>query len=174
MKITPKTKIKDITPVLTDELFQRILNAVEPVELETSVVEMTIDEYSDMVNDLPKFTEDNFLQPDMLVVVGFGRIKQLQRELDNLGSWLNKFKTPLSKDEKQASTGIEFPSQVASMLITVTEFFGLKSFKEAEQVKLCDYLLIYQHRQTQEMFQRNYNRLKEQQQKLNNVKHRSR
>lgn len=165
MKITYRTLIKDLLPFIDKESFEIILEKVDPQPLECSLLNMSIAEYSELIEDTERYIETNILHNETTVWLGFGRLKQLRIELDELDKWLKKFKVPTSKDEKQAAIGIEFPDNTANMLITVTEFFHLKSFAEAEQVKLCDYLLIYQHQQTQQLFQHNYNRLKEMQAK---------
>ena len=66
---------------------------------------------------------------------------------------------PQSKEEKAAAINIKFPDMIARMLLTVTQFFHLQSFKEAEEIKLADYLLIMQEQYSSAMYQRNYQKI---------------
>lgn len=69
---------------------------------------------------------------------------------------LEKLKTPQTPEQAQASIGtVEIPPQ-QNMLVFVREYFGLHSFKDAEQCTLNDYILARKDKYNQAVMQHNY------------------
>lgn len=90
--------------------------------------------------------------------------------MEQLMSWIKKFQVKQSMQEKNAAVNIQFPDFCSRILLTVTEYFNLKSFKEAEKVPLADYLLILQDQSTSIQYQRAYQRIIELEQKSKSKK----
>lgn len=161
MQITRRTKLKELLPLLADkERIDSVLEHIDEYPLKKDVISMTVGEFSEIVLEEEKFIS-SLMRPNERAYVALGRVKSYQRQMKQLMSWMKKFNVKQTADEKQAAIGIDFPDMCSRMLISVTEFFHLKSFKDAESVPLADYLLILQEQSTAIQYQRNYSRLME-------------
>lgn len=159
MQITKRTKLKHLLPLLADkERIDSVLEQIDEYPLKKDVISMTVGEFSEIVLEEEKFISD-LLRPNERVYKALGRLKNYKRQMKQLLDWIKKFNVKQSADEKQAAIGIDFPGMMSRMLLTVTQYFGLKSFKEAESVPLADWLLILQDQSTSIQYQRNYNKL---------------
>lgn len=164
MKITKKTKTSEILPLLTKEKLDSLLEQVEPVPLEKTLMSMTISDFDGVIND-----EDNFLMnlindnPEALVFLG--KLKSFRTQIDGLNSFFKRLEVKMSPEETAAAKGVMFPDIIQKMLLTCCQFFYLKSFEEAESCKVSDYMLIYQNEAASAQYQRNYQKIMEQKQK---------
>lgn len=159
MKITKRTKLREVIPLLINkERTDLLLEQVEEYPLKKDVLSMTVGEFSEIMLEEDKYIA-TILDPRERAYKALGRLKNYKRQMDQLMKWMKKFQIKQSADEKQASIGIDFPDMCSRMLLTVTEFFHLGSFKEAESVPLSDYLLILQDQSTGIQYQRNYSKL---------------
>lgn len=165
MLITKKTKTKHLLPLLnTQEKIDQVIEAMEPYPLKKEVLSMTIGEFSHVVLEEQEFIKE--LLSEKLAYKAFGRIKSFRIQMEQLSKWMKKLEVKQSQDEKAASIGVDFPDLIQRMLITVTKFFHLKSFDEAEKCSLSDYLLIFMDQASDVKFQRNYQKLLEMRQKV--------
>lgn len=159
MIITKRTRLRSVLPLLIDkQRVESVLDDVEEFPLKKDVLSMTVGEFSEIVLDEDKFVA-SILNPRERAYKALGRLKNYKRQMKQLMEWMKKFQIKQSADEKQAAIGIDFPDMCSRMLLTVTSYFGLKSFKEAESVPLADYLLILQDQSTSIIYQRNYSKL---------------
>lgn len=157
MLINHRTKTKDILPLLTKERIDEIMEQVPEVDLPKPIIEMTIGEFGDLVTDEETFIVNLFKEKRLLVALG--KLKSYKRQMNEITSFLKMYDIKQTKEEKQAAIGVVFPDLLAKILITVTRFFGLKSFDEAENVKLSAYLMIFQDESASLLYQRNYNNI---------------
>lgn len=166
MVITKKTKTKDIIPFLNAERMDTILSAVDEYQLEKPLLEMTISEFIECLDpEYPMmFLTEKYLYK------AFGRLKSFRRQLDDITRYLELNKTEPTADQKKAANGVVFPTFEENMLFTVTEYFHLKSFDEAENVKLSNYLLIAKKTSADAKYQYNWNKIMEYKQKTKNGK----
>lgn len=165
MQITKRTKLKHLLPLLADkERIDSVLEQIEEYPLKKDVISMTVGEFSEIVLDEEKFIA-SLLLPNERAYKALGRLKNYKRQMKQLLDWIKKFQVKQTQDERAAAQGIQFPDMCSRILIVVTEFFHLKSFKEAEDVPLADYLLILQEQSTSIQYQRAYNKLLELKQK---------
>lgn len=75
---------------------------------------------------------------------------------------LEKLQPPQTPEQAQAASGtVEIPPQ-QSMLIFVRDYFGLRSFAEAEQCTLNEYILAKKDKYNQAVMQHNYLNLQKQ------------
>lgn len=155
MLITRRTKTKEILPFLNDSTIQQILDAVDEVPLEKPLLEMTIAEFAETMEEdyVLSFLKEKYLWK------AFGKIKSLKRQTEEITKFLNMNNIKPSKDQESAAIGVVFPDMVEQMLIRVTEFFHLRSFDEAENVKLSNYLLIHQKDSSEAKFKHQWDRL---------------
>ena len=164
MRITKKTRTKDILPLLTKEKLDELLEKVEPVQLEKTLMGMSIAEFNDVIND-----EDGYLlnlinsNPEALVFLG--KLKSFRTQIDGLNNFFKRLEVKMSPEETAATKGVMFPDIIQKMLLTCCSFFHLKSFEEAESCKVSDYMLIYQNEAASAQYQRNYQKIMEQKQK---------
>lgn len=164
MLITRRTKTKDILPFLNDGTIQQILDAVDEVPLEKPLLEMTIAEFAETMEEdyVLRFLNEKYLWK------AFGKIKSLKRQTEEITKFLKMNDVKPSKDQEQAAIGVMFPDMVEQMLIRVTEFFHLKSFDEAENVKLSNYLLIQQKDSSEAKFRHQWDKITEMRNKQRN------
>lgn len=161
MQITKRTRLKELLPLLASkERIESVLDQIDEYPLKKDVLSMTIGEFSEIVLEEEKFIAA-IMRPNERAYIALGRLKNYRRQMKQLLDWIKKFNVKQSADEKQAAIGIDFPDMMSRMLLTVTEYFHLKSFKEAEDVPLADWLLIFQDQATSIKYQRNYSRLME-------------
>lgn len=166
MLITKKTKTKEVIPFLNKERVDLILDAVDEYPLDKPILEMTIAEFSECLSDeYPmKFLNEKYLYK------AFGKLKSFKRQLEEITKYMELNKIEPNSEQKQAASGVYFLSFEENLLYTVTEFFHLKSFDEAEQIKISNYLLINKKTSADAKFQHNYNKIMENKNKLKNGK----
>lgn len=167
MLITKRTKTRDVLPFITDkETMDRILDAVEEVPLEKPLIEMTIAEFSETMEEdyMLKFLKEKYLWK------AFGKMKSLKRQTEEITKFLKMNDVKPNKDQESAAIGVVFPSFEEQMLLRVTEYFHLRSFDEAEHIKLSNYLLIHQKDSSEAKFRQQYDKIIEMKSKQRNGK----
>lgn len=164
MLITKKTKFKDVCPLLNENNFEKFLSLIPEHPLEKDIISMTIGEFSEIVLNENKYIQ-NLLKPNEKVLVCCGKLRSFRRQMKNITDYLQKMSIPQSLEEKMAGKDVEAPDFISRMLIDVTKFFNLHSFAEAEQIKVCDYLLILQDQVATAKYNRNYQKIIEQKSK---------
>lgn len=164
MKITHRTRVKDILPLLTEKRMEYMLDNIQEYPLDRPILSMTIGEFAEILMDEQAYMM-KILNPRERAYIAFGQLKSFKRQMEEISAWMKKYEIKQSAEEKQASIGVEFPDFIAKMLITVVQFFNLHSFKEAESIPLSDYLVILQDQSSAIKYQRNYSKLIEQKSK---------
>lgn len=167
MLITKRTKTRDVLPFVTDkEVMDRILDAVEEVPLDKSLIEMTIAEFAETMEEgyMASLLNEKYAWK------AFGKIKSFKRQTEEIGKFLKMNELKPSKDQESAAIGVVFPSFEEQMLLTVCEYFHLRSFDEAENVKMSNYMLIQQKQSADAKFQHQYNKIIELRSKAKNGK----
>lgn len=166
MKITRKTKTFDVLPLLTEERFNNLLDSVPCCKLKKDVLDMTIGEYIEATR--PEYVERMFKTRNALKA--FGQIKELKRQLDEVGELLEKWQVKQTADEQRALVGVLFPSNEERMLLDCLEFFNLTTIERvkgfrglliraAVDVKLSEYLICVKNSLANAKYQRNYSAL---------------
>ena len=155
IKITKRTKTKDIIPLLNAENIERLLDAVPEYPLETAIFSMEIRTFADILTDEQSFIES--LLSDRKALVAFGRLKEYRKEIQQFTAFIKQFDFKESSEEQQAKRGIQFPDMAMRMLTDVTRFFGLKSFDDAERMKVSDWLAVFQNDAASALYQRKLN-----------------
>lgn len=170
MQITKRTRLKELLPLLADkERIDSVLEQIDEYPLKKDVISMTVGEFSEIVLEEEKFIS-SLMRPNERAYVALGRLKAYRKQMEQLMSWIKKFQIKQSQQEKKAAVNIQFPDFCSRILLTVTDYFHLKSFKEAEDVPLADYLLILQDQSTSIQYQRAYQRIIELEQKSKSKK----
>lgn len=166
MIITKRTKTKDVLPFINKENIDYILENVPEVELKKSIMNMTIEEFSEIILNEEAFILA-FLK-EKRAFKAFGKLKSYRKQMDDIQKFMKLYDIKQTNEEKQAANGIIFPDMVSRMLITVTKFFSLKSFDEAKKVKISDFLMIFQDENSSIQYQRAYSDILKAQQKIKN------
>lgn len=161
MLITRRTKTKSVLPFLNADRLSQILEAVEPYPLDKDVVQMTLGEFFECMDDsyAYKFMEEKY------AYVAFGKLKSFKQQMEGIMKFLRMNEVKPNAEQERAAVGVVFPDFEEQALITVTEFFGLKSFDEAEQVKVSNFLLIHKKMSSEAKFKHQYDRIMEQKMK---------
>lgn len=164
MNITKRTLTSTVLPFLTKDEFENILEKCEEVPLDKSLFHMTCGEFIKSLDD--SFVEDIFKERYILDV--FGKLKTYKREMDQIERYLKKNEFKPTADEERATQGIHFPSFPERILMTVTEYFHLKSFEEAENIPFSNYMIIINAKNADSKYERQYNRIMENKAKMKN------
>lgn len=159
MKITAKTRTKDILPLLTEERIKKFAADVPPVPLEKPLLSMTCGEFIEAMDE--KFALR--LLAEKRALTAFGRYRQYLKELEGITAYLGRYEVPQSADEKAAASGVRFPSMQERILLDCVRFYHLHSTAEAEALPIADWLLVvksegsaaqYQHRLNEQQKQK--------------------
>ena len=161
MKITRRTRVKDILFLLTEKRMEYLLDNIQEYPLDKSILSMTIGEFAEILLDEQAYVM-KILSPRERAYKAFGRLRTFKREMQDVSNFMKRYEIKQTEDEKRAAVGVDFPDFIAKILITVTQFFNLHSFKEAEQIPLADYLIILQEQSSSIRYQRNYSKIVEQ------------
>lgn len=168
MLINKKTKTKDILPIITLVQLDELIDQVEECPLDKSILEMSLAEFQAVIEDEEKFILS--LLSEKYLFKALGKLKSYKRQMKEITNFLKMYDSKQTKEEKQAAIGIVFPDLVSKMLLTVTKFFHLKSFEEAEKVPVSSYLLIFQDEASSMLYQKAYNNIISEQIKQKNKK----
>lgn len=143
IRITHKTKTKDILPLLNAESIERLLDAVPEYPLETAVLSMKIRQFASILEDEESFIAQ--ILNEKRALVAFGRLKQYRKEIKQFADFIKLYDFKESNEEEQAKKGIVFPNMSMRMMSDCVRFFGLSSFEEAEHKKVNEWLAVFQN-----------------------------
>ncbi len=152
IRITNRTKTKDILPLLNAENIERLLDAVPEYPLETAVLLMKIKQFASILEDEESFISQ--LLNEKRALVAFGRLKQYRKEIKQFADFLKLYDIKEGNEEKQAKKGIVFPKMSMRMLSDVVRYFHLKSFDEAEDYTVSQWVAIFQEDAANALYQR--------------------
>lgn len=154
MRITKKTRTKDIEPLLNDERIRELTESVPPVPLKRPLLKMTCGEFIEALDEayvLCFFREKRAL-------TAFGRCREYLSQLEQITAYIRRFEIEQTADEKAAAKGVSFPTLGERILVECVKHYHLHSTAEAERLPLTDWLLVvkaegsaakYQHRLSQ-------------------------
>ena len=170
MKITYKTKTKDVLPLLmfNPEKMEWLIEQVPEVDYK-SVTSMTVAEFADLTEDEAAYIEKHILS-EKRALNAFGKLKSLKRQMDELSKYLKLLSVEQTPDEKAAQRGVKSPTFIQNMMIDLVEFFGLSSFDEAEKRTVAEWIMIFQQKAAEAKVQRNLSKIWEQKNKAKRKK----
>lgn len=163
MRITNKTLTRSVLPLLTDETFKELLEKVPAVPLKKPLLSMTVGEFGEIVDDEDAFVAKLLKQRKALKA--FGMLKQYKQEMEALSKFFKMYEIKRTQEEEAAGKGVLFPNLAQRMLVDVVKYFHLNTMKEAEKVKLSDWLTFWMDEASNMLYQRNYQKLLEQKNK---------
>lgn len=168
MKITKRTKTRDVLPLLTQDTLKELLEKVPAVPLDKPLITLTVGEFGEMVED--EETYIGKLLKHRKALKAFGRLKQYKQEIEAISKFFKLYDIRRTADESNAAIGIKFPNLGQRMLIDCVKWFHLNSMEEAEKVKLSAWLTMWQDEAANALYQRNYSKILEQKHKSKNGK----
>lgn len=157
MKITKWTKLKKVLPLVNAGNIERLVEMV-PEHPSINLFGMTIAKFAEIVDNEQEWIMTNIFQRERYALNAFGKLKSLKKQMEQLSNFINRYDIPATQEEKNAKNGIAFPTFIQSILCDLVEYFGLNSFEEAERYKLSDWLMIFQKRASQSLFEYRYNK----------------
>ena len=143
MKITKKTRTKDIEPLLNDERIRELTESVPAVPLKRPLLKMTCGEFIEALDEAYIL---RFLR-EKRALTAFGRCREYLSQLEQITAYIRRFEIEQTADEKAAAKGVSFPSLGERILVECVK-----------RLPLTDWLLIvksegsaakYQHRLSQ-------------------------
>lgn len=157
MKITNKTLTRDIFPLLTKELLEELLEKVPAVPLDKPLLSLTVGEFGEIIEDEETYIVG--LLKHRKALKAFGLLKQYRQEIEGISKFLKLYDYQKTQEEKAAAVGIRFPNLSQRILIDCVKWFHLNSMEEAENIKVGEWLTIWQDEAASALYQRNYMRI---------------
>lgn len=165
MKITRRTRTKDIAPLMNEERMRQLAEDVPAVPLDTPLLSMTCGEFIEALDEA--FVTSFFREKRALRA--FGKYREYLSELEEITRYLKRYEVEQSSEEKAASVGVRFPSLAERILLDTVRFYGLHSTAEAERMPVTDWLLVVKSEGAAAQYQHNLSKL--QKPKPSNAKH---
>lgn len=163
MKITKRTKTRDVLPLLTQDTLKELLEKVPAIPLKKPLLSMTVGEFGEIIEDEETYIAK--LLKHRKALKAFGRLKQYKQEIEAISKFFKLYDVRRTADESNAAVGIKFPNLGQRMLIDCVKWFHLNSMEEAEKVKLSAWLTMWQDEAANALYQRNYTKILEQKSK---------
>lgn len=162
MVIDEKTLTMTVLPYMSKEQFDELVEKCEEVPLDKPLLEMTCGEFIQSMED--DFLNEIFNETYLYDAVG--KYKSYKAQMEQIDTYLKLNEFKLSSEEERAQIGINFPSFPERILMTVTEFFHLHSFKEAEKIPFTNYLVVVNSKNVDAKFERQYQKIIDQKNKM--------
>lgn len=167
MKITRRTRVKDLLPLLTEKRMKYLLDNIQEYPLERPILSMTIGEFAEIIFDQEAYIK-KILRPHRKAYVAFGQLKSFKRQMEEVSKIFEKMQVKHTAIEKQAMIGVNFIPFIGNLLLLAVRTFHLHSIKEAESIPLSDIIIVMQDNFSSLQYQRNYSRIMEDQYKSKN------
>jgi len=160
MLITAQTKYSEIAD--TEKYFTQ--QSVEDLkrfseEAYTSMYDLTFATFHACANGDFSDVLGDITDPTVLQVSWCKRFADFVKEFADA---LQKMQLPQTADEKRAAKGLLKTDWAESMLVFLQDFFGLRSFKEAEKITIGEILIAKRARFNEETYRRNLARIQTQ------------
>lgn len=153
MRVTEATKYKTLEPYekyLTSKAVQELKQAAE--RKYGAMYDLTFAQFHACANgDFSEILGDT-QQPTVLQVYWAKRFAEFVEEF---AKQLKKMTITQTADETKASQGMLKTNWDEGMLVFLQSFFGLRSFKEAEQITIGEIIIARRAQYNQELFRRN-------------------
>ena len=155
IRITHKTKTKDILPLLNEDSIKRLLEAVPEHPLEHTLLSLKIKQFAEILENEQAFILQ--ILKEKRALVAFGRLKSYKTQIEQFANFIKLYDYKETSEEQQARRGISFPNMSQRMLSDCVRHFHLKSFDEAENCTVSDWLMVFQEDAANALYQRKLN-----------------
>lgn len=157
MRIGKRTKWKDIELFLEDgKTLERVLEKVVPTKTRKSIFEATVGEYIMLCENDVKTTL-KYVGKSMNALDMLGRIKTYRGEMRAVEKYISANK--MKEQSSSITNGVTFPTWQESILLTCQQRFFLHSMKEAEDVKLVDWMVTIRSMTAEKKMEHNNNEM---------------
>lgn len=162
MVINEETPTISVLPYITKEQFEKLVEECDEVPLDKPLLDMTCGEFIQSMEE--EYIDNIFKEPFLFNAIG--KYKSYKAQMEQIDTYLKLNEFKLSSEEERAQIGINFPSFPERILMTVTEFFHLHSFKEAEKIPFTNYLVVANSKNADAKFERQYQKIIDQKNKM--------
>lgn len=167
MRITERTKYKDIAPFLWDDTrLDELKKQIPFLPLKKDMAYWTCGDFVRILNNDEDFIRKKIIGRTKYAVEYFGRLRTFENVLKNIKTYIEQNDTKATEEERQAANNVNFPTMQEQIFLKVQQRFNLNSFKDVENVPLTDYLLIVKDESSKHKFEFNLNRIYDRQRKL--------
>lgn len=159
------TGIQTLLNIVTDAEFEELIEMpeIKPVDLgDDSLFHISVGVFlTEVLNDAEKYISERVLCVDdnIPTAKAIGRLKTFKQEFSVINKIIDNCRPVTSDIEKAAAAGIVFPSFPEQVLLSVVEYFHLRSIAEAENLPFADYLLVLRSQSAEAKFNRRYQQL---------------
>lgn len=159
------TGIQTLMNIATDAEFEELIGMqeIKPVDLgDDSLFHISVGVFlTEVLNDAEKYISERVLCVDdnIPAATAIGRLKTFKQEFSVINKIIDNCRPVTSDIEKAAAAGIVFPSFPEQVLLSVVEYFHLRSIAEAEALPFADYLLVLRSQSAEAKFNRRYQQL---------------
>lgn len=165
MKITEKTRCREVEHLLTKEKLEELMKLPEVTMKEPfrtrNFMDLTIKQLDWILDNPEKIVRIiRMTNPRLLEFVS--RVKGLKSNLKGIEDFLKSYQTEQTKAEKRAMKGISFPDFINQILIDLIEFYHLHSVRQAARMKLKEWMLCAQSKMSKTKFQAELNKIQKQ------------
>ena len=160
MLITAQTKyteVADAEKYFTPQSVEELKRAAE--DAYTSMYDLTFATFHACANGDFSDVLGDMTDPTVLQVYWCKRFADFVKDFADA---LQKIQVPQTPDEKMAAKGLLKTDWAESMLVFLQDFFGLRSFKEAEKITMGELLIAKRARFNEETYRRNLARIQTQ------------
>lgn len=158
MKITRRTKMREILPLLNDERIAMLSDKVAACPLAKPLLSMTCGEFIEALDERYAMS---FFGSNERVCVAFGRYKQYIAEMQQVTAYLQRYEVEQEADEKAAANGVDFPSMQERILLDCVRHYNLHSTAEAERLPIADWLLCVKSEGAAAQYQRKLSKIRQ-------------
>lgn len=157
--------IQNLMNIATDAEFEAIIGMqeIKPVDLgDDSLFHISVGEFlTEVLENADKYITERVLcvNDNISAVNAIGRLKTFKQEFSAINTVIENSRPVSSDIERAAAAGIVFPSFPEQVLLSVVEYFHLRSIAEAEAIPFADYLLVLRSQSAEAKFNRRYQQL---------------
>lgn len=161
MKITRKTRWKDVAPLLPQMDLDKVLDGIDEVNPLMNVIEMTCGDFIGLLENDSHIASKVIGRPKA-AFIALGRLKALRRQMKEVADYITANDYTQDTLVQKAATGVRFPTPQERILLDVQQRYFLHSLDEAEKAPLTDYLLMVRDQTSRAKFENNMQVLQKQ------------
>jgi hypothetical protein len=165
MKITKTTKLSECSSIITQDDINTIESKVDDSYIKKfpSIVNNTVGEFIMLLRGDQEYLKEFFLknENDITVYEYCAKLKHLKKEITKVSDHLKNLSIKQTVNEIEAAKGVLFPSFEENILIYCQQKFFLNSIRQAEEILLCDFLLLKKNDMANIKFEKNLRKITE-------------
>lgn len=158
MKVTKKTRVGELLPLLNEERMRQLSQEVPAQPLERPLLKMTCGEF---IAALDEGYAMSFFGRRERALVAFGRYRQFLTEMEGVTAYIRRYEVEQSGEEKAAAQGVSFPTLQERILLDCVRFYHLHSTMEAERLPIADWLLTVKSEGSAAQYQRKLSKIQQ-------------